>query len=153
MSNKTEQWVPARYLKSNGEMLYFKGVEVSNFGRVRHVKDGYEYPQYEINSGYIKCAKGFVHRLVLSSFTDNIDGSLQVNHKDENKYNNHLDNLEWMTRHDNLNYGTRNERSGAAHKGLHWKLSDETKRKISENYVGTKGKHWRLNSDGKREYF
>lgn len=42
-----------------------------------------------------------VHRLVLSSFEENIDDELVVNHIDGNKINNNLDNLEWTTYSEN----------------------------------------------------
>lgn len=56
-----------------------------------------------------------VHRLVLSAFNpiENMD-VMEVNHKDENKYNNSLENLEWVTSKENCNYGTRNVKCGDA---------------------------------------
>lgn len=149
MCEENEEWRPARYLKKSGDLVYFKGVEVSSFGRVRRISDGFEYKQHD-EHGYLFWSKGPIHRLVMSSFTDNIDGSLDVNHKDEDKTNNHLYNLEWMTRKANQNHGTRNERISAALTGK--PKSDEHKRKISENHVGVTGKHWEL-VDGKRVYY
>lgn len=108
----------ARYITKEGEMLVFPDYEVSNLGRVRnkktnnilsvrHTKDDYYFVRPSINNKKKTC---YLHRLVLSSFTDNTDGSLDVNHKDEDKDNNCLSNLEWMTHLENINYGTRNER-------------------------------------------
>lgn len=138
MSEQVEQWRPARYLKQSSELIYFEGVEVSSFGRVRRVSDGFEYKQNKNKKGYLRCAKGPIHRLVLSSFSDNTNGLLQVNHKDEDKTNNNLENLEWLTCQENNNYGVHNARVRASLKG---------------KSTWNKGKHWMLNSDGKRVYY
>lgn len=47
-----------------------------------------------------------IHRLVAQAFIPNPDGLLEINHKDENKYNNTVSNLEWCDRRYNANYGT-----------------------------------------------
>ena len=61
-----------------------------------------------------------VHRLVSIAFPDLVGWTedakgrpfeeLQINHKDENKFNNRVDNLEWCPGKYNINYGTRNSR-------------------------------------------
>lgn len=45
-----------------------------------------------------------VHRLVAEMFIPNPFGLLEVNHKDENKYNNNVNNLEWCDRKYNVTY-------------------------------------------------
>lgn len=118
----SEIFVPARYLTKTGEVLVLADYEVSDLGRVRnkktgrflaigHDKKGYCLVRPYINGKQKHCC---LHRLVLSSFTNNTDGSLDVNHKDEDKDNNCLTNLEWMSHHQNMNYGTRNERASKA---------------------------------------
>ena len=100
--------------------------EVSNTGLVRSVDrvitgvDGTDYPrkgrvlkpnphkdiQYFVVSLW-KENKGtsfYVHRLVCAAFHPNLDGKLEVNHKDGNRHNNHIDNLEWATRTENTNH-------------------------------------------------
>lgn len=98
--------------------------EVSNYGRVRSLKDnngqarilvlkpsldkdGYEHLQLYRNSKH-KTYK--VHRLVAEAFIPNPLGLPCVNHKDEVKSNNHVWNLEWCTVKYNTNYGTAIER-------------------------------------------
>lgn len=43
-----------------------------------------------------------IHRIILSSFIENIHNKPQINHKDWNKLNNLLENLEWCTSSENL---------------------------------------------------
>lgn len=113
-----EKWVQARYLMFTGEVLLLEDYEVSNYGQVRNKKTGNILSVRHEKGGYCRVQPHinreqkylYVHRLVLSSFTDNVDSSLDVNHKDENKENNCLNNLEWLTRTENINYGTRNKR-------------------------------------------
>lgn len=52
-----------------------------------------------------------VHRLVWKTFVGPIPEGMQINHKDENKYNNSLENLEIVTPKQNANYGSRNIRA------------------------------------------
>lgn len=84
-----------------------------------------------------------VHRLVAQAFIPNPNNLPQVNHKDENKENNVVKNLEYCDAKYNSNYGTRNKRVAEKMKGK--KLSDETRKKISETKRGKKnhmyGKH------------
>ncbi len=81
-----------------------------------------------------------VHRIVAETFLPNPDNLPEINHKDEDKTNNSVNNLEWCTHQYNSAYGTRGKRIGlknsVAQKGK--KLSEETKRKISESAQGRK---------------
>lgn len=84
--------------------------EISNFGRVRPVKDrrrimrqqlhykGHRFIQFRI--GRIK-KKFFIHRLVACAFIPKIEGKEIVNHIDGNKKNNCFENLEWVTIREN----------------------------------------------------
>jgi hypothetical protein len=97
--------------------------EVSNTGKVRSIDrtkpllsrwgmmtvrqhKGKELKPNVVGSGYLSVTfkmrgkKYYVHRLVAEHFIDG-DVSLEVNHKDGNKFNNCVDNLEWVTRKQN----------------------------------------------------
>lgn len=85
--------------------------EVSNLGRVKRLRDGYEVKQCFSFDGYlrVKLRLGMnsritrnVHRLVMLNFLPPEDTSLDVNHKDGVKTNNCVDNLEWCTRKHNV---------------------------------------------------
>ena len=94
--------------------------EVSNLGRVRHIRTQYILTPTTTPKGYLsvhlvigrKHSRTFrVHRLVAIMFIPNPDNLSQVNHIDENKKNNNVNNLEWCDTKYNNNYGTRTERS------------------------------------------
>lgn len=99
--------------------------QISNLGRVksleRRVPFGDSYRSYpekiksqEIIKGYKrvnlykkgKLKKFLVHRLVASSFINEQDGSMQVNHINGVTTDNRLDNLEWTTIKENANHKT-----------------------------------------------
>lgn len=98
--------------------------QVSNLGRVRrikmskllsngkllHYKPYYYKLSVDSSTGYVRCQRGGVHRLVAEAFIPNPNNLPEVNHKDEDKTNNRVDNLEWCSRNYNNSYGTRNER-------------------------------------------
>ena len=108
-----EQWLDI----SGYEGLY----QISNFGRVKsfyfknprilkpHKVKGYSNVELYKNK---KKKQFYIHRLVMENFCpiENMN-VLDVNHKDEDKFNNHISNLEWMTHKDNLNYGSRAEKA------------------------------------------
>lgn len=96
----------------------FDGYYVSNLGRVKRRRNGYEIvlktsprPDGYVIVGLARSDRRvreyrYVHRLVADAFVPNPDGLDEVNHKDENKANNRADNLEWCTHAYNMNYGT-----------------------------------------------
>lgn len=66
--------------------------------------DGYKYVGLCKNN---KVKTHRIHRLVAEHFLPlNLNPSLQINHKDEDKSNNNVNNLEWVTPKQNTNYGT-----------------------------------------------
>lgn len=84
----------------------------------KYFRKGRILKQTKHNSGYLtvtisdkegKANTYLVHRLVAMTFLGEKEG-LDINHKDENKYNNSVENLEWCTRKYNINYGTGVER-------------------------------------------
>lgn len=115
--------------------------EVSSLGNVRtkYVKNrGYTSEYHECKpidngNGYLrfnwtsnrKHHTVYVHRLVAQYFIDNPNGYVEVNHKDENKYNNTVDNLEWCDHIYNSNHGTKSERT-----------AQKTRRKVKCNETG-----------------
>lgn len=128
------------------EIQDYPGYKVSNLGRVMN-KHGRIMKPSNHKQGYkliglkkdkkLYCRQ--VHRLVALAFIPNPDNLPQVNHKDECKTNNCVDNLEWCDAKYNINYGTGIQRHAASHKG--WKMSEETKYKISEVKKGKSNPH------------
>lgn len=101
-SNRNEVW---RDIKG------FEGkYQVSSLGNVRNVRNGKNSLLYQskMKNGYLyvqlwknnKAHLKTVHRLVLSSFTENSD--MDVNHIDGIKSNNERTNLEWVTKSENM---------------------------------------------------
>lgn len=62
------------------------------------------------------------HRIVANAFLPRVEWKDQINHKDWNKSNNHIDNLEWCTCSENQIHKM---------KVLKYKMSDESRRKLS----------------------
>ena len=106
----------------NGYEEYY---QVSNFGRVKGLNRYKKarngsisktkeriMAQTTTKKGYLKCklskeniSKNIpVHRLVATSFLENIQNKPQINHIDGNKKNNNLNNLEWCTGKENVKH-------------------------------------------------
>jgi len=109
------------------DILGYEGLyQVSNLGRVkslsRTITSKNQFVTFETNikgkilspgkdsRGYHQvnlCKEGetvlvLVHRLVMSSFVDNVEDKYSVNHEDGNKLNNALSNLTWSTRSEQM---------------------------------------------------
>lgn len=114
------------------------------------VSRGYAYYRIPVKKGVYKSFS--VHRMLAIFFIPNPENKPEVNHKDKNRLNNSLDNLEWVTK-------SENER----HKHLTYKVSDETKKKISQSIKGEKnpksksvrcvetGKIWQSSNEASRD--
>lgn len=117
------------------DVLNYEGIySVSDKGNIKRIKLGKGVKQnrilrpYVMPNGYLQVAlsngcvekKFYVHRLVLSAFT-NGDHSKTVNHINGKKHDNRLSNLEYMTRSENTSHShhvlgnsLRGERNGNA---------------------------------------
>ena len=118
MKSRIELW---RDLTYKGRKTSYK---VNTKGVVKNFRTGKIVKQFDGGNGYLHVSlavgtKGFsknVHRMVAELFPDLVHWTedakgkpfeeLDVNYKDENKYNNCVDNLEWCTRKYNINYGS-----------------------------------------------
>jgi hypothetical protein len=94
----------------------FPRYEVSTYGRIR--VNGKKVKEWHCNNKYIttrisndkESKLKTVHQLVIETFIDKPDPSLEVNHKDCNKSNNCLDNLEYVSRADNMKHALKSGR-------------------------------------------
>lgn len=101
----------------------FPRYEISSFGRVRRVKDGYILSQRTNAGGYkelcltIETGKTKfvrVHTLVAKAFCEGYDeeeGKILIDHIDTCRYNNYYKNLRYVTKSENF-YNTKNSRKG-----------------------------------------
>lgn len=95
--------------------------EVSNLGRVRHIKrkkirkpqdcGGYQIIGYKENG---KLKNFYVHIAVAKAFVPNPDNKPEVSHLDESRDNNRASNLTWATPKENSNMPLRRQRMSAA---------------------------------------
>lgn len=123
----------------------FPNYSVSNQGRVRHDKRNHIRKAFVDKDGYKivvlpkngKPVTRRVHKLVALAFVPNLQNKPCVDHIDTNKLNNNADNLRWVTHWENCNNPLTKlhkveagKKISKARKGM--KLSEETKRKISE---------------------
>jgi hypothetical protein len=89
----------------------FSNYEVSTEGEIRNISSKYILKGRKSKSGYYQVSiknditktfkNQYIHRLVASAFTQNVEDKKEVNHKDGNKLNNHVSNLEWVTSSEN----------------------------------------------------
>lgn len=102
MSNVREQW---KIIKSHPDY------SVSNKGRVRRNRDGYQMGLSYTRDGYIKTNLGKegpgrtqrVHRLVCQAFHGDPPSELHIcHHKNHRKNDNRAANLEWVTQLENV---------------------------------------------------
>lgn len=120
----TERWVPAKYFRTDGEILDFTGLyEVSDHGRVRSlnyihtgktrmlslgtIRNKSKYIFYNVMLCFGKKSYTLsVHRLVLSSFKESeYKPGLVVDHivpRTKSCCNNYLSNLRWVSVQQNV---------------------------------------------------
>lgn len=104
----TEEWKPVVGFENT--------YEVSNTGKVRNKKNGYELAMFQNRFGYItvclnkngKVLQQKIHRLVANAFLPNTENKPQVNHKNGNKADNTMGNLEWVDQSENMRHAVTN---------------------------------------------
>lgn len=121
--------------------------EVSNFGKVKSLKNGVERimsaagKRYKTivlyKDGKAKCFS--LHNLVWTTFVGPVPEGYEINHMDENPSNNRLDNLNLLTHKQNMNWGTVGERLSKTRTGR--KMSEDTKMKKSKVMIGKMVNH------------
>jgi len=115
-----EQKIKVRQIKgfpdygvtNTGIVLSFKNNKVKaikSFKRYCDKKDNdYQKVHLYLKGKRYAC---YVHRLVYSSFNDDMTSALQINHKDFNKSNNNLSNLELVTCKENTQHYIKNKKN------------------------------------------
>jgi len=110
MEVMTEEWRP---------VAEFPAYEVSNCGRVRRLgkteclrggSGKSKYLQVQLGAGNPR----YVHKLVATTWIENPEVKLCVDHIDGDRLNNHVSNLRWATHSENQ----RNRRSNLTYKGV-----------------------------------
>ena len=96
---------PDYAVTSSGTILSFKKNNVRVIKSTKRYCDkkenDYEKVHLYLSGKRYAC---YVHRLVYSSFNDDMIGALQINHKDFDKSNNNLSNLELVTSKENTDH-------------------------------------------------
>lgn len=83
-----------------------------------------------------KSKSHYVHRLVAKYFLPIFDSSLDVNHKDGDKYNNHISNLEMVTKSENTQHGYDNNLLHSRDKHYNAKVTEDEARAIKYGFPG-----------------
>ena len=130
---ENEIWKPIeRIVLKNGTECFFKGYEVSNYGRVRTFKQRYGrgpkglvpyptllsgrkdqkgYPPFWLIDNSLKGRNFRAHTLVMQTFVGLPKEYEVVCHKDDIKSNNHISNLRYDTHLENMRDIKRNSKS------------------------------------------
>jgi hypothetical protein len=103
MEKKLPQYDNMYSVSSNGTVYSLKGKKKELIGKI--CKSGYR--QILINHKGLR-KYHLIHRLVLSTFSENTQNKRTVNHIDGNKLNNNLSNLEWNTDSQNQKHAINN---------------------------------------------
>ena len=115
-------------IKANGKEHYLPAKNMNKYS----TKDGYLFTPVKIGKRHKTC---LIHRLVGKAFIENPLNKPNINHKDGVRTNNHVSNLEWCTQSENVRYSI---------DVLGYKISDETKQKMSKSTMGRKNSKDRI---------
>lgn len=112
-----------KYMVSNTGKVLSLNYENRGYSKIMSNNrcDGHGYPAITLCKNGIK-KQYRIHRLVAEAFIDNINNKPYINHKDGNIRNNNVSNLEWCTPRENIKH---------MYDVLGYKISNETKHKMS----------------------
>ena len=110
----------------------YDNYSVSNIGNVRNNKTGRILKSFPNSDGYLlvdlykegKSKTHKIHRLVATSFLENIDNLPEVDHINQIKYDNRIENLRWCSHSNNCR--NQKKRNGTSkYFGVHWCKRDK----------------------------
>ena len=104
--------------------------------------------RYTKECGKTEYGREYIHRMIAKTFLEQVDGAIQVNHKDGDKSNNAVNNLEWVTPSSNILHA---HRSGLMRKRIeNADIVRLTEDEVVDCYTSVKFKGEKINDVAKR---